>query len=188
MPMPSNASKSSSKAAKSASTGAGRDAPAHTLRRLELGRQLGGRTITIAASPEHIRAACTDPKVLSRILGEAAHVEEEPEGLIWLIGEGEREIRIPTERLPLFDAEGWVWRSRPGADLDMEIRVTLKPAGRGTELLAEMDYRPPLGVIGHLTARLRGSDPAVIGRQALKRLKMLIETGEIATAAQRRTE
>lgn len=190
MSKPSNAPNSSSKAAESPSTDAGRDAPAHTLRRLELGRQLGGRTITIAASPEHIRAACTDPQILSRILGEAARVEEEPEGPVWLIGEGEREIRVATERLPLSGAEGWVWRSRPGADLELEIRITLRPApaDRGTELLAELINRPPFGVIGHLIARLRGTDPALIGRQALKRLKMLLETGEIATAAHRRSE
>ena len=187
MSKPSNAT---SQAAEGPSAGSGRDAPAHTLRRFKLSQQLGGRTITIAASVDHIRAACIDPKVLSRILGKAARVEEEPEGLVWCIGEGEREIRVATERLPLSGAEGWVWRSRPDADLEMEIRVTLRPApaDRGIELLAELIYRPPFGVIGHLTARLRGTDPAVIGRQALKRLKMLLETGEISTAAHRRTE
>jgi hypothetical protein len=35
---------------------------------------------------------------------------------------------------------------------------------------------------------LRGTDPAIRGKQDLKRLKMLLETGEIATSANRKAD
>lgn len=60
------------------------------------------------------------------------------------------------------------------------------PAGRGTEVEAHIAWRPHLGVVGHWAATLRGTDPAIRGRQELKRLKMLLETGEIATAQNRK--
>ena len=43
-----------------------------------------------------------------------------------------------------------------------------------------------LGELGRMVAKLAGVDPETQGRRALKRLKMLMETGEIATSRNRR--
>ena len=73
------------------------------------------------------------------------------------------------------------WRALPDSEICHEGLVTFKPAvgGRGTIVRVELLYWPPAGVIGAQIARLLGEAPD-IGAD-LRRLKQLIETGEIAT-------
>ena len=46
-----------------------------------------------------------------------------------------------------------------------------------------LTYDPPGGVVGKLVAKLFQRDPAIQARRNLRRLKQLMETGEVATAA-----
>ncbi len=60
------------------------------------------------------------------------------------------------------------------------------PGGRGTIVTAIVAYKPPMGLLGQTVAKLFQAEPSVQARRDLKRLKMLLETGEIATNANRR--
>jgi len=74
------------------------------------------------------------------------------------------------------------WRSIDGSRIDNAGSVNFKSAGdRGTEVKVVLRYDPPAGVFGAAVSRLLGEDPAVNVREDLRRLKMLLETGEIAT-------
>jgi hypothetical protein len=53
------------------------------------------------------------------------------------------------------------------------------PGGRGTELMVEWAARPPLGELGAAARKLSGRDLATELADDLRRLKQLIETGEI---------
>ena len=44
-----------------------------------------------------------------------------------------------------------------------------------------MTYNPPAGPLGSLIAKLTGREPAILLKEQLRRLKQLLETGEIAT-------
>jgi uncharacterized membrane protein len=55
------------------------------------------------------------------------------------------------------------------------------PGGRGTELHATLVYEPPAGALGKLVAELFAVEPGMQAKRDLRRLKMLLETGEIAT-------
>ena len=55
------------------------------------------------------------------------------------------------------------------------------PANRGTLVQTSMELRPSAGALGLAAARLFGKDPSFLVRQDLRRLKALIETGEIPT-------
>lgn len=55
--------------------------------------------------------------------------------------------------------------------------------GRGTVVTLTLTYDPPGGVVGKLVTKLFRRDPAIEARAHLRRLKQLLETGEIATAA-----
>ena len=76
------------------------------------------------------------------------------------------------------------------ADFQIEAKVQLRdaPAGRGTEVEAHVAWRPQGGVVSQWAATLRGMDPLMRGKHDLKRLKMLLETGEIATSANRKAD
>lgn len=75
------------------------------------------------------------------------------------------------------------WRSLPGSEVEAEGRVAFRdaPGGRGTLVEATVAYRPPAGELGRWIAKLFGREPDVQGRRELRRFKMLMETGEIAT-------
>ena len=75
------------------------------------------------------------------------------------------------------------WRSLPGSDLELEGTVSFTPLSheRGTMISAEVRYRPGAKQAGVQFAKLLGKDPSFLMKQDLRRLKALIETGEIPT-------
>jgi uncharacterized membrane protein len=75
------------------------------------------------------------------------------------------------------------WASVEGADIDHSGFVRFQPApqGRGTEVKVVMEYRPPGGGITAAIAKLFGEEPEQQIGDELRRFKMLMETGEIAT-------
>ena len=87
------------------------------------------------------------------------------------------------------DGEYIAWASEPGADIDNSGRVDFRDAGaRGTVVTATLLYDPPAGVVGKLIAKLFQREPAIQARRDLRRFKQLMETGEVATAAQTRKQ
>lgn len=79
--------------------------------------------------------------------------------------------------------EGLSWQTVPGSEVTHEGTVRFEPApsGRGTIVRVEMRYRPPAGKVGVQLAKLFGEEPTLQIKDDLRRLKQLIETGEVAT-------
>lgn len=79
------------------------------------------------------------------------------------------------------------WRSLPGAAVANtgSVRFRQAPGGRGTEVVVEMRYDPPLGVAGRTVARLASEEPEQQVSDDLRHLKMMFEAGEIATGVLR---
>lgn len=79
--------------------------------------------------------------------------------------------------------EGLSWQTVPGSEVTHEGTVRFEPArsGRGTIVRVEMHYRPPAGKLGVQVAKLFGEEPHLQIKDDLRRLKQLIETGELAT-------
>ncbi len=75
------------------------------------------------------------------------------------------------------------WASVEGAQIENSGFVRFQPAtgGRGTEVKVVMEYSPPAGVVGATLAKLFGEEPEQQVGDELRRFKMLMETGEIAT-------
>ncbi|MGR3321507.1 MAG: SRPBCC family protein, partial [Pseudooceanicola sp.] len=78
-------------------------------------------------------------------------------------------------------------RSGEGAEIDTEGKVMFRdaPGDRSTEVEAIVAYDPPAGEAGRLIAKLFQREPRVQGRREMKRFKMFMETGEVATARNR---
>ena len=77
--------------------------------------------------------------------------------------------------------ESIVWRSLEGADVENSGSVRFKPApgDRGTEILLEMDFHPPGGVIGAKLGKLFDAVPRTQMGNDLRRLKQVLELGEV---------
>ena len=75
------------------------------------------------------------------------------------------------------------WRSLEGADVENSgsVRFERAPGGRGTAVKVEMLYSPPAGVVGAGVAKLFGEEPNQQVQEDLRRLKRVLETGEVIT-------
>ena len=75
------------------------------------------------------------------------------------------------------------WRSLPNSEIYVDgiVKFRNAPANRGTIITVVVVYQPPAGAIGNALSKLLGKDPSFMMRQDLRRLKALIETGEIPT-------
>lgn len=76
------------------------------------------------------------------------------------------------------------WRSLPGADVATSGAVRFDPIRRGssTQVTVALHYDPPAGRLGRAFAALVGRDPSRMLREDLRRLKQLLEAGEIPRA------
>lgn len=99
-------------------------------------------------------------------------------------------VTIETETTAVQEDETIGWRSTERSQIRTVGLVTFAdaPAGRGTVVTAEIAYEPPGGDIGRLIAKLFQAEPNIQARHELKRFKMLMETGEVATGANRRDD
>jgi uncharacterized membrane protein len=75
------------------------------------------------------------------------------------------------------------WSSVAEADVQNagEVRFVPAPGGRGTEVHVSLDYKPPGGKAGAMVAKLFGDEPGQQVGADLRRLKQILETGEVAT-------
>lgn len=75
------------------------------------------------------------------------------------------------------------WRSLPGSEIPNAGSVRFEPApgGRGTEVIVEIFYDPPLNKIGAAIAKLFGEEPRQQVHDDLRRFKQVMEAGTIAT-------
>jgi uncharacterized membrane protein len=76
------------------------------------------------------------------------------------------------------------WRSLDGATVQNTgaVRFTSAPGGRGTEIHVDFAYDPPAGAVGAAVAKLFGEEPGQQIADDLRRLKQILETGEVVTA------
>ena len=75
------------------------------------------------------------------------------------------------------------WRSVEGSDIPNEGSVRFEDAvgGRGTVVRVELSYQPPLGAIGAAFAKLFGEEPKGQIADDLRRLRAILEAGEVPT-------
>jgi uncharacterized membrane protein len=142
------------------------------------------KAVTINTTPSAIYAFWRDFENLPRFMRNLKSVEcHDSQRSHWVAAgpagmsaEWEAEIinDIPNELI--------AWRSVEGSKVDNAGSVHFNALdGRGTEVKVVLRYDPPAGLLGAAVTKLFGEDPAMQVQEDLRRLKMLIETGEIAT-------
>ena len=73
------------------------------------------------------------------------------------------------------------WQSLDGSTVATAGSVNFDESDRGTIVRVRLQYNPPAGKLGAALAWLFGEEPSIQVRDDLRRLKQLLETGEIAT-------
>lgn len=147
------------------------------------------RTVTVQRSPDEVYRAWRDLESLPRLLpGHLVSVTASGrERTRWVVAGGG--LRASWEAELTADEPGRLiaWRSVPGARVDIAGSVRFEPAPgqRGTEVKVILTYAPPGGKLGAAAAALGGGGGDRLVREALRRFKQLMETGEVAEATAR---
>jgi uncharacterized membrane protein len=165
------------------------DAPDHVFRR-KTGRYeegLVGRTVTINRPRDEIYRAWRDFTRFPEFMENVDAVEDLGGGRSkWTIkaplgSTVELVTRIEEDR----PGQAIGWKSEPESDIETEGRVEFLDVApdRGTGVRLTLRYDPPGGFTGRALAKVFQREPNVQARRDLRRFKMLMETGEIATNA-----
>jgi uncharacterized membrane protein len=149
------------------------------------------RTMTLRCSPEEAYRTWRDLEHLPRLLpGYLASVTDAGPGRTrWVVtGPGGVTVEWEAELTADEPERLLAWRSLPGAEVDIggSVRFTPAPGGRGTELKVILTYSPPGRKLGAAAAALAGRGGDRLVREAIRRFKQMLETGEIAEAANQR--
>ena len=169
----------------------GDSAPGRTARQTRFGRYaVVGKTVTIDRPKDEIYAFWRDFTNLARFMENVQAVEQTGGVSRWsILGPAGRTISVETRIVADRPGEEIAWRSTENSQIDTEGKVMFRtaPGNRGAQVEAIVAYHPPAGELGRWIAWLFQKEPEIQGRRELKRLKMLMETGEIATSQMRRT-
>ena len=169
------------------------DAPGVTARRSFGSYDVVGRTVTIARPREELFAFWRDFANLATFMENIVSVKPTGDNgrAVWtILAPAGRSVEVETEIVREEPGELIAWRSVEGSQINTEGRVTFTdaPGERGTRVGVRVAYKPPAGELGRVVAKLFMREPEIQARHDLKRFKMLMEAGEIATSARRKDQ
>lgn len=170
------------------------DAPFYTARRTGSEHALVGRTVTIRKPRKELYDCWRDFANLPRFMENVEQVTPKSgfEGhAVWTIkAPAGRTVEVETRVSEDIANERIAWSSVDGSDITTHGHVTFAdaPGERGTRVTLFIAWDPPAGELGRLIAKAFLREPEMQARHDLKRFKMLMETGEITTSANRQSE
>lgn len=142
-------------------------------------------TMTINRTPMEIYDFVKDPANHHRYMANVVSVTADPDGTFhWeMTGPLGSTWKFRSEHINEEPGHLVAWKTLPGGDINNAGSIRLVPAwdGRGTEVTMEINYEPPAGAVGIAVAKVLGHDPDATVRENLRRLKNLLEAGEIPT-------
>ena len=156
------------------------------------GGHVVGRSVTINRSRDELYAYFRDFSKLPTFMENVVSIDMLSSiRSHWVVkAPGNRTVEWTAKLTEDQEGEAIAWTSEADADVANSGRVTFRDAqgGRGTIVTATILYDPPGGAVGKLIAKLFQREPAIQARRDLRRFKMLMETGEVATAARNHRE
>jgi uncharacterized membrane protein len=120
---------------------------------------------------------------LPRVLTHLQYVTDLGGGRSHWVARGPGDLSVEWDAEIINEVENRViaWRSLPDSDVVTAGSVTFKPVrgGRSSEISVHLQYEPPAGRAGAFLARMFGREPSQTIREDLRRLKQVLEAGEI---------
>lgn len=145
------------------------------------------RAITIAKPPEELYRFWRRFENLPRFMNHLESVTElDARRSHWVaIGPADKRVEWDAEVHNEVENELIAWRSLEGSDVHHagSVHFDRLPGERGTALRLVLEYDPPGGKLTSAIAKLFREDPATLIDEDLRRLKQIMEAGEVATTA-----
>ncbi len=149
---------------------------------LDLGGIHVKQSITINAPPQQVYSFWRNLENLPKFMAHLESVEVANGSSKW-------RAKAPAGASVEWEAEVTVdkpnsligWRSLPGSTVPNHgsVRFVPAPGNRGTEVHVELVYEPPGGAFAAVLAKLFGEEPKQQIKGDLRRLKQVLETGEV---------
>jgi uncharacterized membrane protein len=142
-------------------------------------------SITIAKSPEELFRFWRNFNNLPRFMKNLVSVSDLDNGRSHWVAQATGGIKVEWDAEVFNEIPNQLiaWQSVDSADVNNagSVRFEEAPGGRGTYVHVTMNYNPPAGKVGAKIAGLLGTEPAQLIREDLRRLKQVLEAGEIPT-------
>jgi uncharacterized membrane protein len=139
--------------------------------------------VTVGRPVTEVYGFWRDFENLPRFMTHLESVEVQGDGRSHWVAIGPAGVRLEWDAETVEDRPNELisWRSLPGAQVDTAGSVRFKeaPKGQGTEVLVEMRYDPPGGVIGASIAKLFGESGQEVVTRDLHAFKNVLEVGEV---------
>jgi uncharacterized membrane protein len=124
---------------------------------------------------------------LPRFMTHLAQVTETGEGRSHWVAKGPGGVLVEWDAEIINEVENQVigWQSIPGGDIVVAGSVSFYAvrAGASTQLTVRLQYAPPAGRVGAFVSMLAGREPSYTIREDLRRLKQILEAGEVPRAS-----
>ena len=144
-------------------------------------------SIAIDKSPAELYAFWRDFKNLPLFMRNLESVTELSQTQSHWVAKGPGGSRVEWDAEIYTEKENELisWRSLEDADFVNagSVRFQAGPMGHGTLVRVTMNYNPPAGKVGAGLIQLIGAEPGQLIKEDLRRLKQIMEAGEIATIA-----
>jgi uncharacterized membrane protein len=144
-------------------------------------------SIAIEKSPEELYDFWRDFKNLPLFMRNLESVTELSQTQSHWVAKGPGGSRVEWDAEIYTEKENELisWRSLADADFVNagSVRFQAGPEGHGTFVRVSMNYNPPAGKVGATLVQLFGAEPAQLIKEDLRRLKQIMEAGEVATIA-----
>lgn len=143
------------------------------------------KSITINRSPEDVYGFWRDFQNFGRFMKHVEAVTTSGQSRSHWVAKAPAGYKVEWDAEIVDDRPGEqiAWCSDDGADVPNfgTVRFEPGPQDKGTVVRVEIEYQPPAGPLGAVVAKMFGEEPAQQVSDDLRRLKQLLETGEIPT-------
>lgn len=148
-----------------------------------LGAKAVQRSITIGRPPAEVYAFWRRLEQLPLFMRHLESVQELDARRSHWVATGPLDTRVEWDAEIITDEPDRLiaWRSAPGAQVRHEgmVRFLPAPGDRGTEVHVDLTYAPPAGPLGVALAKVTGREPSQQISEDLRRLKQILETGQV---------
>jgi uncharacterized membrane protein len=152
--------------------------------------QLGGRagvhvdeSVTINRPIGEVFRFWRNLENLPQFMEHLESVSQREEGISHWVAKGPAGLKVEWDARIINEVENKVigWQSLEGSMVSTAGSVNFEETPRGTAVRVHFQYNPPAGKVGAAIAKLFGEEPNQTVREDLRRLKRLLETGEVPT-------
>ncbi len=143
-------------------------------------------SITISKPPSEVYAVWNDLSNLPRFMANIERVDTLGGDRSHWVARAPGGIRLEWDARVLQRIPGQLisWQSLPGSEIATAGSVRFEPAnGRGTRVTVNLQYSGPGGKVSAALAKLVGQSPSSETQEGLRRLKSMLEAGEVPTVA-----